>query len=326
MADCCDVVLAGAAIIDVPVVPVDASVFTRGSTPTGRIILTSGGDAMNEALVLSRLGRRVRLVSRIGKDFAGAQLKHICAEAGMDMRYMAEVDGLDTGVNVVLVGSDGERRFLTNPHGSLRALQAQDITPQALDGAKIFCFASIFVFPRITPQQLAHMFCMAREQGLLVCADMTSPKRQETVSDLAPALRQLDYFFANEEEARQITGLTDAADMAQVLLETGARHVIIKCGARGCLIADHTGIQQIPACPDTDCIDTTGAGDSFAAGFLSALLDGRDFADCARYANACAALSVEAVGASTGVTDAAQVLRRYQAAYADGCGQPCAVL
>ena len=134
MSDCCDIVIAGAAIIDIPVVPADASVFTRISTPAGRIILTSGGDAMNEALVLSRLGRRVRLVTRIGCDDAGAYLKRTCASAGIDTQHFREMEGLDTGINVVLVDNNGERRFFTNPHGSLRALEACDITPEALDG------------------------------------------------------------------------------------------------------------------------------------------------------------------------------------------------
>ena len=74
-------------------------------------------------------------------------------------------------------------------------------------------------------------------------------------------------------------------------------------------------MEIIPACPDTRCIDTTGAGDNFAAGFFAALLDGRSFADCARFANAAAAVSVEAVGASTGVQSAEQVMQRCKAAY-----------
>ncbi len=313
--DCCDVVLAGAAIIDVPVVPVDASVFTRVSTPTGRIMMTTGGDAMNEATVLSRLGKRVRLISRIGHDDAGAYIKQKCIADAADTRYVQEIDGLDTGVNVVLVDEAGERRFLTNPHGSLRALEASDITAEALQGAKIFCFASIFVFPRIDPVQLEQIFHMAREAGLLVCADTTLPKHGETVRDLAPALRQLDYFFANLVEAQQITGLTVPEKVACSLLHAGAQHVIIKLGADGCLIADRDGQRRIPACPDTSCIDTTGAGDNFAAGFLAALLDGKSVDACAQYANACAAVSVEHVGATTGVVNAELVQQRYQSAY-----------
>lgn len=317
MSDCCDIVIAGAAIIDIPVVPADPSVFTRVSTPAGRIILTSGGDAMNEALILSRLGKRVRLVTRIGRDDAGAYLKRACASAGIDTRHFHEIDGLDTGINVVLVDDSGERRFFTNPHGSLRALEADDILPDALDGAKIFCFASIFVFPRIGPAELEQLFRRVHKRGLVVCADMTLPKHGETLADLAPALRYLDYLFANLAEAQQITGLTSPSAIADALLNTGISHVIIKLGAKGCLIADQTGQQYIPACSGTNCIDTTGAGDNFAAGFLSALLDGRRFEDCARYANACASISVESVGAVTGVTDAAQVLHRFHAAYPD---------
>ena len=72
-----DLILAGAAIVDVPVVPADASVFSRVSTPAEHIMLTTGGDAMNEAMVLSRLGKQVRLITRIGTDDAGRYIKPV---------------------------------------------------------------------------------------------------------------------------------------------------------------------------------------------------------------------------------------------------------
>ena len=309
----CDVVISGAAIIDVPVVPADPAVFSAVSTPAERIILTSGGDAMNEAVVLSRLGKQVRLISRIGQDEAGTYLKNVCASNGIETRF-EEVAGLDTGVNVVLVDSAGERRFFTNPHGGLRALRAQDIKPIDLQDAKIFCFASIFVFPLISPQDLEQIFQTARAQGCLVCADMTSPKHGETLAELSGALSHLDYFFANELEASQITGEQIPEQMAARILQTGARHVILKLGAKGCLLAGKTGMQRVAACP-ADCIDTTGAGDNFAAGFLSALLDGKNDLECARYANACASVSVEAVGASSGVRCREQVDERYRQSF-----------
>ena len=271
-----DLILAGAAIVDVPVVPADASVFSRVSTPAEHIMLTTGGDAMNEAMVLSRLGKQVRLITRIGTDDAGRYIKQTCIQAGIDTSHFLELDELATGVNVVLVDASGERRFFTNPHGSLRALEAQDITPQAVRGASIFCFASIFVFPKINPEQLAQLFARVRKQGLLVCADMTLPKHGERLPEMAPAFAQLDYLFANEAEAGAVTEESDPVRMADRLISAGACHVIIKLGANGCLLADQTGLRvQVPACPDTHCIDTTGAGDTFAAGFFAGLLDGR---------------------------------------------------
>ncbi len=309
----CDIVLAGAAIIDIPVVPADPAVFSRTTTPAQRIVLTSGGDAMNEAIVASRLGKRVRLISRIGTDDAGAYIKSVCGAASVETRFQ-EIDGLDTGVNVVLVDQAGERRFYTNPYGSLRALEASDITPEAVHGADIFCFASIFVFPKIQPDALAQIFSMARREGCIVCADTTLPKNGETIVELASALRELDYFFTNLPEAQAITGLHDPEAIADELLGIGARHVIVKLGADGCLIADADGMQRIPPCP-AHCVDTTGAGDNFAAGFLTALSEHQSFADCARFANACASVSVESVGASTGVHTAQQVWDRYRQNY-----------
>ena len=311
-----DLVLAGAAIVDVPVVPADSSVFSRVSTPAESILLTTGGDAMNEAMVLSHLGKQVRLITRIGTDTAGQYIKQTCTQAGIDTSYFHERTELATGVNVVLVDKHGERRFFTNPHGSLRALETSDITPEALHGASIFCFASIFVFPKIDPVQLAQLFQRVRQQGLLVCADMTLPKHGERLPEMTPAFSQLDYLFANEAEAGAVTEESDPLRIADRLIASGARHVIIKLGARGCLLADQTGLRvPVPACPDTHCIDTTGAGDTFAAGFFAGLLDGRDFIDCARFANAAASVSVESIGASTGVRSMEQVLQRYRAAY-----------
>lgn len=309
----CDIVLAGAAIIDIPVVPADPTVFSRTSTPAERILLTSGGDAMNEAVVAARLGKQVRLISRIGTDEAGTYLKAVCSAAGVETHFY-EIAGLDTGVNVVLVDRAGERRFYTNPHGSLRALEASDITPEAVRGADIFCFASIFVFPKIQPDALAQIFSMARREGCIVCADTTLPKNGETIVELAPALRELDYFFANLSEAQAITGLHDPETIADELLGTGARHIILKLGAEGCLIADAAGMQHIAPC-SARCVDTTGAGDNFAAGFLTALSEGQSFADCARFANACASVSVETVGATTGVHTVQQVWQRYRQNY-----------
>ena len=98
-----DLILAGAAIVDVPVVPADASVFSRVSTPAEHIMLTTGGDAMNEAMVLSRLGKQVRLITRIGTDDAGRYIKQTCTQAGIDTSHFLELDELATGVNVVLV-------------------------------------------------------------------------------------------------------------------------------------------------------------------------------------------------------------------------------
>ncbi|MGN1013818.1 MAG: carbohydrate kinase family protein [Butyricicoccus sp.] len=309
----CDIAVFGAGIIDVPVVHADPTVFTRHSTPVDYIGMTTGGDALNEATVLAHLGRSVRLISHWGCDAAGDYLIRHCSGCGIDTQYVHRDPSLDTGVNIVLVDEDGQRRFYSNRNGSLRKLVAADFHPDCLDGVRLFSLASIFVFPLISIQECASMVHTARSKGICTCADFVLPKQGETIDDLRPLMCELDYIFANEVEAQTITGQTDPRAMADAFLRAGASHAIIKLGADGCLVASSDGSYlPVPACPNTNCVDTTGAGDNFAAGFQHALLSGASLEDCAYFANACAAVSVETVGASDGVQSEQQVRERYK--------------
>lgn len=304
-----DVILAGAGIVDIPVAPFYAG-CTAYSVPHDRITMNPGGDALNEALVLSALGKRVRLISRMGNDDAAEYLLGRCARAGVDTEFVTRVSGIDTGINVVLVDEAGERRFLTNRNGSLRKLERSDFTTEAMRGGNIFCFASIFVFPLLGVQEMTEIFRQAHENGMIVCADTTMPKHGEMLEELAPMWQYVDYLFPNLEEARAITGKIEPLEMAQAFYHAGVKHVVLKCGKDGCLLYHAAGAERIPGYP-AKCVDTTGAGDNFVAGFLCAMLDGKDDLECARYANAVASVCVEQVGANTAVQSRALPDARY---------------
>jgi sugar/nucleoside kinase (ribokinase family) len=104
----------------------------------------------------------------------------------------------------------------------------------------------------------------------------------------------------NEDEARMVTGWSDAGRAAEVVLRHGVKTAVMKLGARGCAI--YQGYQEI-LCPafDVTVSDTTGAGDCFVAGFLAARQRGWNFQDAGQFANAAAALSVQKLGAVTGM-------------------------
>ena len=141
---------------------------------------------------------------------------------------------------------------------------------------------------------------------------MTKCKNQETVSDIAQTLAQLDYLFANEQEASMVTGQTEPEAMASILLAYGVKNVIIKLGKKGCLIKNREQTYWIPAYQNANCVDTTGAGDSFAAGFLYALSKEYTLEECGLWGNACGSLAVECVGATEGIQDLKQVEERYK--------------
>lgn len=307
-----DITIIGAAILDILTHPVSGSDLTGRSFPAEGISMAVGGDAANEADALARLGKKVNLITKLGNDTAGRLLLSHFQENGVAVGDSVLEDGLDTGINIVLVDRNAERSFITNQNGSLRKLGLADIPAEALKKSPIVSFASIFVSPLFDVPAMAALFRSVKENGAILCADTTRPKHGETVADLAPALAYVDYIFPNYEEARAISGRERPEEIAQAFLDCGASCAVIKLGSEGCYLRTASEAALIPAYPDTHCIDTTGAGDNFAAGFLYALSEGMPPIECARFANAAASIAVEAVGAGTGLRSPEQVLERYR--------------
>lgn len=309
-----EVIVIGGAVADIPLAPVNRAVFEAGSWPMERIAMRTGGDAANEAVTLCRLGHSAALVSKLGADAAGDFVLGELRRAGVDTGCVKREAGLDTSINIVLVREDGERGFITSRSGSLRRLSLADILPALsaprLSRAKIACLASLFVSPALDLSDTASLFDALRARGLLLCADTTRRKNGETLREAGAALSRLDYFFPNLEEAALLTGRDDADAAADALLDAGVGHVAIKLGGRGCLLKSARERHLVPACPGVRCLDTTGAGDTFAAAFIAALLEGRCLRDCGRYANAAASLCVERLGATEGAWRRGDVLSR----------------
>ena len=262
----CEAVIIGAGIADILLRPVDETVFEKGSCPVDSIRMSVGGDALNESTVLARLGHRPLFVTKLGTDGVADVILGHCGREGVQV-FAARDAQMDTGINAVLVGHDGERSFITNRNGSLRRLSLEDVLPafdtEEFAQAKVVCLASMFVSFDLDLCGMEQLFARAKAAGKIVCADTTKRKNGETVADAAGALSHLDYFFPNLDEAKLLTGLEDADAIADALLAAGVKNVALKLGGRGCLLKNQKERIHVPACPDAACVDTTGAGDTF---------------------------------------------------------------
>ena len=320
----------GAAIGDVTVMPAPKNLPSAGSTPMERIRLSTGGDALNEATVAARLGCKTALVTLLGRDDMAAIIRSHCDREGVRL-LGPEAPEMDTGLNVVLVDETGERRFLTNANSTLRRLSLEHILPvletEEYAAARAVCLASLFVSPALTLTDTEALFRRVKADGKLLCADTTRPKHGETAADAAGALKHLDWFFPNLEEALRLTKADSPRAAAETLLSAGVRHVALKLGGEGCLLASRetdfgedspssTHFRVVPAVPGVHCVDATGAGDTFAASFQCALLAGEPPVRCAAYANAVASLCVEQPGATSATLAPDEIARRRDAVLA----------
>ena len=307
-----ELTIIGAGVIDVLVGAVDDKILSRSSTPMDFVKISFGGDALNEAVVLSRFKKNVQWISKVGDDDAGKRILNYATENGLNVDRVKIQSDLETGVNIVMVDDCGERHFLTNPHSSLRKLSEEDIIPHIDEFAPIVSFASMFVSPLLDIPAMIRLFKKIKSSGKILAADATRAKNNETLNDLAELLSHVDYFFPNETELATLTGNNDIYKNISALLDCGLKCAVVKRGGKGCIIAKKNQLIDIPAYRVEKVIDTTGAGDSFAAGFLWALSENLSLENCGRFACAVASCSVEQVGAVTGVTSLDKAMARYK--------------
>ena len=292
-----EIIVVGCANVDILVYPASKEVFEKGSYGCEAISMSVGGDAYNEATILSRFGKKVELICTVGKDDAGDYLMKNAIENGIEMKASCQKENLMTSMNVVMIDEEGQRHFLVNQNSSLRKLTRKDV-PSLNLSAKILSFASIFVFTDFLEEGLFSLFTEAKEKGMIICADATRCKNRETLKDLKNTLTMIDYFFPNEEEALLFTRESSVEKSAEALWRAGVKNVIVTCGEKGCFVWNDTIRKWYSTTRIAKCIDTTGAGDSFVSGFIKCLSENKDLETCIQFANECGARNVERIGAT----------------------------
>ena len=307
-----DVTVIGPSVIDILAAPFDPDALAKGKRDVDQIRMSFGGDALNESVVLSRLGKKVQLISKIGADEAGRSIRKHLEKEKVSTGHVIVQQGLNTSVNIALVDADGGRKFLMDPHSSQRKLGLEDVLPMLDETAQIVSFASIFISPLFSIEKMEQLFSLIKAAGKTLVSDLTRPKNGETFNDLKVLFPYMDVFVPNDEEIFLLTGEKDPYKNVQMLVEAGVKTAVVKIGKDGCLVGTKDSIVQVPAVTGVKCVDTTGAGDSFAAGFIAGLIEGRDKIDCARLGCAAASCSIEQIGATDGVRSLEQVMVRYK--------------
>jgi ribokinase len=240
-----------------------------GSDSEASVSFGGGGSAANVAAWLAFAGASPVLVARVGDDVRGASAGAELRAGGVDARLV--VDGEHpTGTCVVLVGPGGERSMLPDP-GANAFLASEDLPESVLDaGGHLHVTGYSLVRPGPRPAALAAI-ARATAAGMSVSVDPSS------AALLGPGfldlLEAVGLVLPNIEEAEALTGLADPGTAARALAGRFPE-VVVKLGAEGALWTDGTNEERVPAVEAIVPLDTTGAGDAFAAGLLAARLRG----------------------------------------------------
>jgi sugar/nucleoside kinase (ribokinase family) len=269
-----NVLCIGDVMLDVIVqIDVAPQQINYGSDTAAQISTGSGGAAGNVAAWLTRTPARSTIVSRVGDDPAGAAIITEFDELGVSHSDLT-TKGKSSGVVIVLVDSSGERTMFPDK-GANSLLEITDMPDLAdFQAAYISGYALLNPFARPT---VLSMIEKIKANGIDIYFDPASVGAMKDVSDpeLHSWLSLMDIILLNEEEAIFITGFVEIERALDYLLKFSAT-VVIKRGSQGAT-AKARGYDSITvAALATTVTDSTGAGDSFAAGFIAAFVEKRD--------------------------------------------------
>ncbi len=286
------VLVVGDVMTDVIVTP--EGPLVRGSDRRASIRSRPGGSGANQAVWLGSMGVPVLFAARVG---AADKTMYENYFRGLGVTPALAGDREQpSGVLVTILDTDGERSFLTDRGANLN-LCPDDLGDDLLDDAGLVMASGYSFFAPGPRAAVQHLIERARERNVAVAIDPASVGFLAEVGadTFVGWTAGADLLFANTDEAEALTGLTEPQAQLAAL---GAhyRTVVLKQGRNGALIGDAAGTRLHLPAPEVTVVDSTGAGDAFAAGFVAARLRGCDEAEALAAGIAAGARAVQALG------------------------------
>ncbi|NJD03251.1 MAG: carbohydrate kinase family protein [Ruminiclostridium sp.] len=243
---------------------------------------------------MSRLGLKTGFVGKIGGDSFGEVVRKSLDGYGICLDHVIVDEKIKTGITISL--STEKDRAMVTYLGSIDSLALEDIDYKLLDQARHIHIGSFFLQSKLRPG-IAKLFSEARKRGVTTSLDAGWDYTLNWDYGIFEVLGSTDIFFPNETEALNITKKENTEDALNILSEY-CRTVVVKCGPRGALAKGEDLLVRKPAY-DLKPIDTTGAGDSFNAGFIYAFINKMSLGECMDYGNACGSISVTRIGGTS---------------------------
>jgi adenosine kinase len=264
---------------------------------------SSGGSAANTIAGIASFGARAAFVGKVKNDNLGTVFGHDIRALKVAFDTPAASDGPATACCYIMVTPDGERTMNTYL-GAAQNLSPADIDPKQIADAAITYLEGYLWDPPHAKEAFRKAAKAAHDADRLVALTLSDAFCVGRYRDEFLRLMRdgtVDLIFANEAELKSLYETADF-DTGVKALRDDAKLAVVTRSEKGCVVIDKHGVKSVPAAPISQLVDTTGAGDLFAAGFLFGLATGRDHAACGKLAALAAAEVIQHIGARPAVS------------------------
>ena len=272
------------------------------------------GAEFNVAVGLARLNLPVTYLTRLGEDPFGQKIVRTLQRNGIGSEFVSFSKERSTGFMLKSKVSTGDPKIFYFRKGSAAStLSKEDVDRMDFSGYGFVHLTGIFpALSESTKEASFYLIKKAREHGLTVSFDPNLrpqlwPDTETMVQTLNEFAALSDYVLPGEAEGELLCGDRDPRKIGQFYLERGAKAVVTKMGSRGAYLMTEQDQELVPGFSIEKVVDTVGAGDGFAAGILSALMEGKNLYEAVRRANAVGAIQVTSIGDNDGLPSRTQL-------------------
>ena len=280
-------------VLDIPAFPAEG-----GEAIATRQTVAIGGSATNTAITLARAGHEARMIGRVGNDAWGGQAVSDLAVAGVVTGWIGTDATEPTQINVVTVGVSGERTMFAY-RGANARLAPDAISDDAFDGASLFHLSGYALLQAPQSDAARKAIDLATVRKIPVSLDIPGGVVSTIAADVLTLLPKLDMIMLDSADLSRLLDQPSGGPlepMVEALLNRGVRRIALKGHGSWSLLCQRGSMARAPWFA-VEVVDTTGAGDAFAAGHIHGRLTGLSGYGCCRLANAFGAVAVTRKGA-----------------------------
>lgn len=294
-----DVSVIGLYILDILGRPVTAIPEGGNVDFIEEIRLTVAGTAGGTVVDTAKLGLNSLAVGAVGDDEKADWVLMTLEKHGVDTSAMQKLNGVPTSATILNVRPNGDRPAL-HVRGASDHFDVSETAYEKVFDAPLIHLGGTGLLKKLDGEPSVRLLAEAKRRGKTVTFDLIATD-QHTISIVKPLLPHIDYFMPSIEEARDLSGKQSAEDCARAMLDAGAKACVFTMGPDGAFFADASGTRKRSPAYDIEIVDTTGCGDAFDAGFITALHHEMDLDTSLRFAQASAALVASGLGSDAGI-------------------------
>ena len=302
-------VCAGILVADIFSSPVQAVPAEGQLILADEFLLNAGGCAVNTAACLRRTAIPTRVLGKVGRDLFGDFVLNDLQRLGIDPSGVKRSDTHPTSSTFILNVKGQDRRYI-HLLGANSDFRAEDVDPAVFEDARVLYVGGYLAMPALDSGGLAKLFRAAKERSMLTVLDvMIAAERRVKLDVVGEVLPYTDVFLPNQDEARALTGESSPEGQSEVLAQIAPGcTILVTQGARGVLARRNNQIWESDVY-SMETVDESGAGDAFAAGVITGLIENWPFDKVVRFASALGASCTRALGCTAGVFTRDEALR-----------------